>query len=39
MDKKRAGGKPYRVCMMSSANKLLRIGHAAVKQYLNSLEA
>ncbi|MCI8526953.1 MAG: IS110 family transposase, partial [Oscillospiraceae bacterium] len=39
MDKKRAEGKPYRVYMMASANKFLRIYYAAVKQYLDSLEA
>ena len=39
MDKKRTDGKPYRVYMMASANKFLRIYYAAVKQYLDSLEA
>lgn len=39
MDKKRAEGKPYRVYMMASANKFLRIYYASVKQYLDSLEA
>ena len=39
MDKKRAEGKPYRVYMMASANKFLRIYYATVKQYLDSLEA
>ena len=39
LDKKRAEGKPYRVYMMASANKFLRIYYATVKQYLNSLEA
>ena len=39
MDKKRAEGKPYRIYMMASANKFLRIYYATVKQYLNSLEA
>ena len=39
MDRKRAEGKPYRVYMMASANKFLRIYFATVKQYLNSLEA
>lgn len=38
MDRKRAEGKPYRVYMMASANKFLRIYYATVKQYLNSLE-
>ena len=38
MDKKRAEGKPYRVYMMASANKFLRIYYATVKQYLDSLE-
>ena len=39
MDKKRAEGKPYRVYMMASANKFLRIYYATVKQCLDSLEA
>lgn len=39
MDQKRAGGKPYRVYMMASTNKFLRIYYATVKQYLDSLEA
>lgn len=39
MDKKRAEGKPYRVYMMASANKFLRIYYATVKQYLDTLEA
>lgn len=39
MDKKRAEGKPYRVYMMASANKFLRIYYASVKHYLDSLEA
>ena len=34
MDKKRAEGKPYRVYMMASANKFLRIYYASVKAYL-----
>ena len=38
MDKKRAEGKPYRVYMMASANKFLRIYYTTVKQYLDSLE-
>lgn len=38
MDKKRAEGKPYRVYMMASANKFLRIYYASVKAYLGSLE-
>lgn len=38
MDKKRAEGKPYRVYMMASANKFLRIYYATVKAYLNNLE-
>lgn len=36
MDKKRAEGKPYRVYMMASANKFLRIYYATVKAYLES---
>ena len=38
MDKKRAEGKPYRVYMMASANKFLRIYFASVKAYLDTLE-
>ncbi len=38
MDKKRAEGKPYRVYMMASANKFLRIYYASVNAYLDSLE-
>lgn len=38
MDKKRAEGKPYRVYMMASANKFLRIYYATVKAYLETLE-
>lgn len=38
MDKKRAEGKPYKVYMMASANKFLRIYYATVKAYLNTLE-
>lgn len=37
MDKKRTEGKPYRVYMMASANKFLRIYDARVKTYLDSL--
>lgn len=36
MDKKRAEGKPYRVYMMASANKFLRIYYATVKAFLES---
>lgn len=39
MDKKRAEGKPYRVYMMASANKFLRIYYATVKAYLDAMEA
>ena len=39
MDRKHAEGKSYRVYMMTSANKFLRIYYATVKQYLDSLEA
>ena len=39
MDRKRSEGKPYRVYMMASANKFLRIYYSTVKQYLNNLEA
>ena len=38
MDRKRTEGKPYRVYMMVSANKFLRIYYATVKAYLESLE-
>ena len=38
MDRKRAEGKPYRVYMMASANKFLRIYYATVKSYLEALE-
>ena len=38
MDKKRSEGKPYRVYIMASANKFLRIYYATVKAYLNTLE-
>jgi len=38
MDKKRTEGKPYRVYMMASANKFLRIYYATVKAYLDTLE-
>lgn len=38
MNKNRSEGKPYRVYMMASANKFLRIYYATVKAYLNSLE-
>ena len=38
MDKKRSEGKPYKVYMMASANKFLRIYYASVTKYLASLE-
>ncbi len=38
MDKKRSEGKPYKVYMMASANKFLRIYYASVKVYLDSLD-
>lgn len=38
MNKKCAEGKPYRVYMMASANKFLRIYHASIIAYPNSLE-
>lgn len=38
MDRKRAEGKPYRVYMIASANKFLRIYYAKVKAFLESLE-
>ena len=39
MTKKCAEGKPYRVYMMASANKFLRIYYARVKAHLETLEA
>ncbi len=39
MDKKRSEGKPYKVYMMASANKFLRIYYASVTKYLDSLES
>lgn len=36
--KNRPEGKPYRVYIMASANKFLRIYYATVKAYLDSLE-
>lgn len=39
MDRKRAEGKPYRVYMMASTNKFLRIYYTTVKQHLDGLEA
>ena len=38
MDRKRTEGKPYRVYMMASANKFLRIYYATVKAYLELLQ-
>ena len=38
MDKKRSEGKPYKVYMMASANKFLRIYYASVKANLDSLD-
>ena len=38
MDKKRAEGKPYRVYMMASANKFLRIYYSSVKAHLDALD-
>ena len=38
MSKKRAEGKPYKVYMMASANKFLRIYYATVKAYLETVE-
>lgn len=38
MDKKRHEGKPYKVYMMASANKFLRIYYAQVKAYLVAFE-
>ena len=39
MDRKRAEGKPYKVHMMASANKFLRIYYAKVNKYLDALDA
>ena len=39
MDKKRTEGKPYKVYMMASSNKFLRIYYAQVKAHLELLEA
>ena len=39
MDKKRSEGKPYRVYMMASANKFLRIYYARVKECLEAFDA
>ena len=38
MNKKRSEGKPYKVYMLASANKFLRIYYSSVKAYLDSLE-
>lgn len=38
MDKKRNEGKPYKVYMMASANKFLRIYYATVKAYLDAVD-
>ena len=38
MDKKRSEGKPYKVYMMASANKFLRIYYATVKAHLDALD-
>lgn len=38
MGKKRSEGKPYKVYMMASANKFLRIYYASVKAYLDALD-
>lgn len=39
IDRKRSEGKPYKVYMMASANKFLRIYYATVKAYLDNLDA
>jgi len=39
MDKKRAEGKPYRVYMIASSNKFLRIYYARVKAHLELIDA
>lgn len=38
INRKRDEGKPYRVYMVASANKFLRIYYATVKAYLETLE-
>lgn len=38
MNKKRSENKHYRVYMMTTANKFLRIYYASAKTYLDSLE-
>lgn len=38
LDRKRTEGKPYLVYMTAAANKFLRIYHAKVREYLNSLD-
>jgi hypothetical protein len=38
MDKKRSEDRPYRVYMMVSANKFLRIYYASMNAYLGSLD-
>lgn len=38
MDRKRSEGKPYKVYMIASANKFLRIYYATVSTFLDSLE-
>lgn len=38
MGKKRSEGKPYKVYMMATANKFLRIYYATVKAYLDALD-
>ena len=38
MEKTASRESPYRVYMMASANKFLRINYATVKAYLESLE-
>ena len=38
MNKKRSEGKTYKVYMMASANKFLRIYYATVKAYLDSFD-
>lgn len=39
LDRKRAEGKPYLVYMTATANKFLRIYHARVRSYLDSLQS
>ena len=39
LDKKRAEGKHYYVCMIAGANKFLRIYYARVKEHFHALDS